>query len=130
MKHTLKLLFLVTLLSAAALAQPVVDAVLHSASYALPGMPNYGIPQGGIFTVFGRNLGPGGLKQVTAFPLLPNWEGITIKVTVDGTTVDAVPISYAAVNAASSTQVSAILPSNTPNGDGTLVLSFNNQPSA
>ncbi|HSB16985.1 MAG TPA: hypothetical protein VLE22_21215, partial [Bryobacteraceae bacterium] len=47
-----------------------------------------------------------------------------------GTTVDAVPISYAAVNAASSTQVSAILPSNTPNGDGTLVLSFNNQPSA
>jgi uncharacterized protein (TIGR03437 family) len=107
-----------------------VDAVLHSASYALPGMPNYGIPQGGIFTVFGKNLGPGGLKQVTAFPLLPNWEGITIKVTVDGTTVDAVPISYAAVNAASSTQVSAILPSNTPNGDGTLVLSFNNQPSA
>lgn len=130
MKHTLKLLFLVTLLSAAALAQPVVDAVLHSASYALPGMPNYGIPQGGIFTVFGKNLGPGGLKQVSAFPLLPNWEGITIKVTVDGTTVDAVPISYAAVNAASSTQVSAILPSNTPNGDGTLVLSFNNQPSA
>jgi uncharacterized protein (TIGR03437 family) len=113
------------------MAQPVVESALHSAAFTLPGMPNYGIPQGSIFTAFGQNMGAPGINQVSAFPLLAEFDGISMQVTVGQTTVDCIPISRAGVPAGTpATQVSGILPSNTPVGDGTLTLTYNGQTSA
>jgi len=109
-----------------AAAQPVVNegGVLNAASYALPGLPNYGVAQGSIFVVFGRNLGPASLVRA-GFPL-PTSQGLSetsIKVTVGATTVDAIMIYTSAG------QVAAILPSNTPVGDGRLTLTYQGQTS-
>ena len=82
------------LLPAGAVAQPVVSSsgILNGASYALPGLPNAGIAQGSIFIVFGQDLGPATIAQVSHFPL-PTSQGLagtSIKITVAGTTVDAI----------------------------------------
>jgi uncharacterized protein (TIGR03437 family) len=105
-------------------AQPVVNSVLNNASYALPGLPNGGIAQGSIFAVFGTGLGGNDLAQQPSYPLQKTLNGTSIKVTVNGTTVDAIPIYTLAK------QVGAVLPSNTPVGTGTLTLTYNNQTSA
>jgi uncharacterized protein (TIGR03437 family) len=88
-------------------AQPVVNSVLNNASYALPGLPNGGIAQGSIFAVFGTGLGGNDLAQQPSYPLQKTLNGTSIKVTVNGTTVDAIPIYTLAK------QVGAVLPSNT-----------------
>ncbi len=120
------------LLAAAALMaqQPVVDSVLNSASYALPGLPNYGISQGSLFVAFGKNLGPPGLQQVSAYPLPISLNGVSIKVTVGGTTVDCIVMNSYGAGSTAATQVVGILPSNTPVGTGTFVLSYNGVASA
>jgi hypothetical protein len=74
------LLVAFTLTATALLAQPVVNSVLNPASYALPGMPNYGIAQGGLLVAFGTGLGPGGYNAVSAFPLQKTLNGISIRV--------------------------------------------------
>ena len=104
--------------------QPSIAAngVLNGASYALPGLPNAGIAQGAIFIVFGQNLGPATLVQVSSFPL-PTSQGLagtSVRVTVGGTSVDAIMLY------ASAGQVAAVLPSNTPLGTGTLTVTRNN----
>ena len=71
-------LSLFTLLPMAAYAQlPSIaaDGIRNGASYALSGMPNAGIAQGSIFIVFGSNLGPANLVQVSSFPL-PTSQGL------------------------------------------------------
>ena len=128
MKQSWVLLFAVAVLLPAASAQPVVAdlGILNGASYALPGLPNAGIAQGSIFIVFGQNLGPAAIVQVNKFPL-PTSQGLagtSIKVTVAGTTVDAIMLYTLA------TQVAAVLPSSTPLGTGTLTLTYNGQTSA
>ena len=111
-------------------AQPVVDSVLHSASYSLRGTANWGIPRGAIFTVFGRDLGPSGFKQVSAFPLGTEMDGITVQVKIGNTTINAVPISRASVPLnGPATQISAIMPSAAPTGDGQLTVSYNGKKS-
>ena len=82
MNHFKRVLYAGLVFAAALSAQPVVDSVLNPASYALPGMPNYGVAQGSLFVAFGRNLGPTGFNQVTTFPLGMSLNGITIRVTV------------------------------------------------
>ena len=114
------------LLAAPLLGQPAVSSVLNGASYALPGLPNGGVAQGSIFIVFGKNLGPVALAEVSKFPL-PTSQGLagtSIKVTVNGTTVDAIMLYTL------STQVAAVLPSSTPIGIGTLTLTYNGATSA
>ncbi len=69
----------------------------------------------------GSNLGPKDVVIATAFPLQTSIGGTSIKVTVSGTTVDA--IMYYSLAA----QVAAILPSKTPTGTGTLTVSYNGQ---
>ena len=111
---------------ASAQSAVTVSAVLNGASYALPGLPNSGIAQGSIFIVFGQNLGPAAIVQVNKFPLPtvpPGLAGTSIKVTVAGTTVDAIMLYTLA------TQVAAVLPSSTPLGTGTLTLTYNGQTS-
>lgn len=106
-------------------AAPTValNGILNGGNYALPGLPNSGIAQGSIFVVFGQDLGPATLAQVSSFPL-PTSQGLagtSIRVTVGGTTVDAIMLYTSAA------QVAAVLPSNTPLGGGTLTLTYNGQ---
>ena len=130
MNHFKRVLYTGLVFAAALSAQPVVDSVLNPASYALPGMPNYGVAQGSLFVAFGRNLGPTGFNQVTTFPLGMSLNGITIRVTVGGTTVDCIPMNSYGANPGLATQVVGLLPSNTPIGTGTFVLTYNGQASA
>ncbi len=110
----------------AAYAQPSVPTggALNSASYAYVGLPNSSIAQGSIFVVFGTNIGSATLQQVSSFPLQKTLAGTSVQVTVNGTTVDALPLWTL------STQIAALLPSNTPVGSGTLTLTYNGATSA
>ncbi len=116
----------ITLLAGAAAAQPVIGSggILNAASYSLTGLPNSGIAQGSMFLVFGSGLGPAALSQVSAFPLLNELAGTSMKVTVNGVTLN-VPMVYTLAS-----QICGILPSSTPTGTGTLTVTYNNQTSA
>ncbi len=121
------ILLILALISTAppASAAPVITGgPVNAASYTLNGLPSSGIAQGSIFILFGSGLGPGQLLQVSAFPIPPDLGGTSIKVTVGATTVDC-PMLYTLDR-----QVAAILPSNTPVGNGTARVTFNNQTSA
>lgn len=100
------------------------DAVVNNASYLPAGLPNGSIAQGSIFAIFGDNLGPASIEQQPAYPLQKTLAGTSVKVTVGGTTVDAIPIYT------TKTQVGAVLPSNTPTGSGQVTVTYNNQTSA
>ena len=102
-------------------ATPTVAALgtKNAASYSNPGFPNGSIAQGSIFVVFGSAMGPDPIQKVAQFPLPTTLAGTSINVTVAGTTV-ACPMLYSFAG-----QLAAILPSNTPLGTGTLVVSYN-----
>jgi uncharacterized protein (TIGR03437 family) len=128
-KLHLALIFLgsASLLSRPASAQPTIAAngIRNSASYALPGLPNAGIAKGSIFVIFGQNLGPAKILQVSSFPL-PSSSGLagtSIQITVNGTSVYAIMLYTLA------TQVAAVLPSDTPIGTGTVTVTYNGQTS-
>lgn len=104
----------------AASAQPVVNAVLNNASYALPSLPNAPIAQGSLMAIFGTGLS-GSNMVATSFPLQTNMGGTSVRVTVGGTNVDA-PMIYTTAG-----QIGAVLPSNTPTGTGTLTVTNNGQ---
>jgi uncharacterized protein (TIGR03437 family) len=111
-------------LLASAKAQPVVNGVANVASFALSGLPHAGIAQGSIFTVFGDRMGPSSLQLAASFPLPRELGGTSMRVTVGGTAVNPIMVFTSAAQAA------AILPSNTPVGDGTLTVTYQNQTSA
>lgn len=100
------------------------DGVVNNASYVPRGLPNSSVAQGSIFAIFGSNLGPATLAQQPSYPLQKTLGGTSVKVTVGGTPVDAIPIYTVAG------QVGAVLPSNTPTGDGTVTVTYNGATSA
>jgi len=100
-------------------ALPQIRSILNAASYAQPGLPNSGIARGSVFVVFGSDLGPEDLMQSAGFPLQTSLGGTSVRVTVGTTTVDAL-LLYAWKN-----QVSAVLPSATPEGIGLLEVTYN-----
>ncbi len=105
------------------MAQPGIAAVQNNYSNIIKGMPNYGIAQGSVFTIFGTNLGPAQtptLPDLSQGPLATNLKGVTVQVTVNGATVQAIPYYVSA------TQIAAILPSRTPVGTGTVTVTYNN----
>ena len=106
--------------------QPVIVArgVLNAASLAPPGLPNAGIARGGVFTVFGSNIGPTTPATVNSFPLSPGFNGVNLSLTQGGISVSAIPI-FVSLN-----QINAILPSNAPIGTGSLRVSFGGRTSA
>jgi len=112
--------------SAALTAQPVVaqGGVLNAASFTRDGLPGDGLARGGMFVVFGSQMGPAALVQSQGIPLEAELAGVSIQVTVGGTTVSAFLLF------ASTGQLAAVLPSNTPAGPGTLTVTFNGQTSA
>jgi len=100
---------------------PVISNATNAASNITAGLPNAGIAQGSIFTLFGTNLGPGTISIAQSAFQNTNLSGTSIGVTVNGTTV--APLLYYT----SATQVAALLPSNTPVGTGTITVTYNGQ---
>lgn len=111
------------LAGAASAQQPAANAAVNVASFANANLPNGSLAQGGMFTVFGSNLGPGSLQQVSSFPLPTELGGTSMQVTSGGQTLDCIMIFTAA------NQAAAILPSDTPTGSATLSVTFNGQTS-
>jgi uncharacterized protein (TIGR03437 family) len=92
----------------------MANAVVNSASY-LEGP----IALGSIFTVFGYSLGPLDLVQAGSYPLPTLLSGTSIKITAGSTSFNC-PMIYTSYS-----QLSAILPSNAPIGDATLMVTYN-----
>ncbi|MFN0101648.1 MAG: hypothetical protein ACKV2U_06095 [Bryobacteraceae bacterium] len=107
-----------------AAAQPRITGIQNNYSYLIPGTPNYAIAQGCIFALYGVNMAPTGLLQQGLNPALNrNLGGVSIKITVGGTTTEAIPYYV------SPGQIAAILPSATPVGTGTMTVTYNGQTS-
>jgi uncharacterized protein (TIGR03437 family) len=100
--------------------QPYINyrGVVNAASYTPPGLSGSEIAQGSIFSIFGSNLGPATLAQVSAFPLQITLAGVSVKVTQGSTSVDALPLIVTA------SQINAIMPSNTPLGPVSIWVTF------
>ena len=101
------------------------DGIRNGASYTVAGLPNSGIAQGSIFVIFGDNMGPASIVQVSSFPLptTAGLAGTSVRVTVNGQTQNAIMLYTL------KTQVAAVLPSNTPVGTGTVQVTYNGQTS-
>ncbi len=72
-----------------------------------------------MFAIFGLRMGPDEIVIVDAFPLSTELAGTSVQATVGGVTVDCFMVFTLAG------QVAAILPSDTPVGDGTITLTYN-----
>jgi uncharacterized protein (TIGR03437 family) len=94
---------------------PNVNQLSNIYSWTLAGLPNYGTARGSIFAVFGTNLSSTTVP-LQGGPLQTTLSGVTLNVTVNGTTVH--PLLYYL----SPTQINAVLPSSTPAGAGTLTV--------
>jgi hypothetical protein len=94
-------------------SQPYVSAVQNSASFSRR------VAQGSLFVAAGGGLGPSTIVQATASPLTTELGGTCVRIVV-GTTTVSCPMVHS-----SATQAAAILPSNTPTGDGTIVVTYN-----
>ena len=106
---------------------PSITQIQNNYSYALEGLPNYGIAPGSMFIIKGAKLNnqPPSNLQSSAPPGLPTMlNGTSISVSVNGTTV--MPGIYYT----SPTQLAAVLPSNVPAGTGTITVNNNGQSSA
>jgi|SRR5579871_6095763 len=105
----------------AAQAQPHINyrGVVNAASFAPPGSVGSSIARGSIFSIFGSNIGPATLAQVSAFPLPATLAGVSIKITQGSASVNAIPLIVTA------NQVNAIMPSNAPLGLVSIQLTLN-----
>lgn len=109
-------------------AQMSIDqaSVSNAASYLPAGLPNFGIAQGSIFVVKGQNLGACGTAKADQFPLTGNLAGTEMKVTVGETTKDVLMLYVVGcIGNGSGSQLSGIIPSDTPTGDGQLTITYN-----
>jgi len=102
-------------LSAQSGPPPFVNSANNSADYSAT------VAQGSLFVVFGYNLGPADLVQVSAFPLPNVLSGTSVTVTSGSTKLDC-PMIYTSIG-----QVAAILPSNTPTGTASVTVAYNGQ---
>jgi uncharacterized protein (TIGR03437 family) len=98
-------------------AQPTVftGGVVNADSLVPFGLPNANVAQGSIFSIFGTNLGPSQSPGLS-FPLKTTLGGVTVQVTVGGTSVDAIPLFVGP------DQINALLPSKTPTGAASLTV--------
>ncbi len=105
------------------IAQPAIRAVQNAASNIPDWLPNAAIAQGSLFVIYGTGLGPDTFVVRGEFPFLTRMAGTSVQVIMGGKSVDAI-LFYTG-----STQVSAILPSSTPTGTGTVTVTYNDQTS-
>jgi uncharacterized protein (TIGR03437 family) len=103
-----------------AAAQVSIGAVVNAGSRIQSTSSFYGIAQGALFAITGKGLGPDPLQQATfPLPTTDGLGGVTVQANIGGTAVDCILVYV------SSTEVGAILPSNTPLGTGTVTLNNN-----
>ena len=101
------------------------NSAVNAASLIPPGLPNYGVAQGSMFSVKGQNLTIRMPQFTTASSPLPlTLAGSSMQITIAGAKVD-VPMVYATVD-----QLAGIVPSTTPLGDGTITVTLNGRTSA
>ena len=93
---------------------PTVGGLVNNYSGIKPGLPNYGIAQGSIFSIYGTNFSA--TAEGATLPLQTKLNGASVSVTVNGTTTN--PLLYYV----SSGQINAVLPSATPVGTGTITV--------
>jgi uncharacterized protein (TIGR03437 family) len=114
----------VPLLSAANPFQPVIapNGVVNGASNLSPEFAGYGIARGSLFVIYGSALGPVDLARAASYPL-PTNEGLAgTRVLISiGAYNAACPMVYTSIN-----QVAAIMPSDAPEGDGVVVVAYQN----
>ncbi len=110
--------FVLSLSTSAQPNSPLLFSALNSASY-----DRKAIAQGSLFVVFGQNIGPARIVQAETFPLPAQLGGTAIAVSIGSTTLNC-PMVYSVAG-----QAAAILPSNTPTGQATLMLTYNGVPS-
>jgi uncharacterized protein (TIGR03437 family) len=112
------------LLAASGFAQPSVSLIVNAASSSYSPLPNSSIAQGSYFTIYGSGIGPATGAVWKPYPLPTMLSQTSVSVTVNGTAQPAYP-AYV-----SSTQINAVLNSNTPTGTGTLTVTYNGSTSA
>ena len=108
-----------SMVASAAVLAPAPNSVQNPGSNFLPGLPGYGSAQGSIVIVYGANLGPGTIVLAPTLPLQTTLSNTSITVTVGATTVNLLMVYTL------NSQLAAVLPSNTPVGNGTLTVSYN-----
>jgi uncharacterized protein (TIGR03437 family) len=100
--------------------QPVeIVQIQNNYSWIQPGLPNYGIAQGSIFAISGSGMAQSTASQTA--PLSTSLSGVTVTVSVSGVTTQAIPYYV------SPGQITAVLPSSTPVGDGTVTIASGGQ---
>jgi uncharacterized protein (TIGR03437 family) len=117
-----RLIALFSLFACSAFAAPSISGVTNAASFINSALPSSGIAPGSIFTIFGSGLGSSFGATSDSLPRPMVLAGTSVLVTAPGITVNA-PMIYA-----SSSQVSAILPSSVPAGSATVSVSYNGPP--
>ena len=120
----IKVVPLLALATGVAAGQPSISSVSNAASYLVQGLPNSGIAQGAIFVVYGTDLGPSTPTTAPNPFQSTNLDQTSISVTVGNTTVNAL-MYYAFAG-----QLTALLPSNTPIGSGSMIVNYQGSPSA
>lgn len=107
-----RLVLLFAAVSALSNAQPFIyTRGISNAASSLPfGIPGGTIAQGSIFSIYGRNLGPGTGVLQGSFPLNNTLSGVSVTVTDGITHLNAIPVYVSA------SQVNAIMPSAAPLG--------------
>ncbi len=100
--------------------QPILynRGTVNAASLAPFGLPNAPIARGSIFTVLGENLGPAQSQTVSSFPLATTFGGVSLSVTHNGVTTQAIPLTISA------TKINAVMPSSVTAGLATLRLTY------
>lgn len=102
-------------------AQPVINVggVVNAASGMAGSLAGGGVARGSFFTIYGHGLGPQTAAQATAYPLDTTLAGVSVTLTTASGTLKAYPFY------AQDGQINAILPSNTPLGQISVVVSYN-----
>ncbi len=88
--------------------------VMNALSFERSWAPNYGIARGSYFVVYGTNFAS--TAAYASLPLQTTLGGVSVSVTVNGTTTQAL------MSFANSTQINAVLPSAAPAGTGTFTV--------
>ncbi len=116
---------LFSVLSVVGGAQPRIaeGGVVNSASYLTPGLPNAGIAQGSIFTIYGLGLGPQQLVQAGRLPLPSELAGTSARVVANGRSYP-VYLYYTSASA-----VSGVFPSSVPEGPAAVTVTYGGQES-
>ena len=109
------------MIASAAVLAPAPNSVQNPGSNFLPGLPGYGSAQGSIIVVYGANLSSTTLVQAQTLPFQTTLNNTSISVTVGATTVNLFMVYTL------NSQLAAVLPSNTPVGNGTLTVTYNGQ---